>query len=204
MAKLAREERAQLIALVHDFFRYQLNKLSIQWSAVENGHSKVTAFHDELRLALRDLGDGVLETSRERIDVMARQLDVRDGCVDDLFRGVIHEMFAEGIEWNRIVFVFVFAVEVAHRRYRRSKAKPECISQTAQLLTDSLALTVVPWLRTNSGWSGLIRHREQQHALTLNPAVVFEPVCPGLFHLFIGAAGIIIVILCAGAYVRMR
>lgn len=161
MDNLTTEEQRQVVDLVQDFFRYQLQKRNVRWTPPA---PPAAADHLELCIALRSLGDEFLAKYRENVVQMVSRFELSNTHVESAFAAVLDEMFAEGVSWSRVVVSFVFSVEFAYQLVEKRLGE-QCIEQTAQWLMNYTALRVVPWVRTHSGWVSVLCNNNNNNCM---------------------------------------
>lgn len=189
------EEQSQIGEIVQDFFRYQLNKRGLRWTPQGSAGTS----HENLGfcLAMRSLGDEFLAKYRDNVVTMVDRLELANSQVESAYVAVLDEMFSEGVLWSRIVVAFVFSVEFAYQLAEKRFGEGG-VEQTCEWLQNYIAQKILPWIRTHSGWAGLIQFNEE-HSNQEDGSV-----WPFFKNAFCGVAGVALGALALGAFLTSK
>ncbi|XP_023212918.1 apoptosis regulator R1-like [Centruroides sculpturatus] len=115
-----------------------------------------TATLNEVNRAIRSLGNKIKTEYRVRILEAPANLNVHFACVT--FLEVVSELFNDGINWFKIVALFVITSDMALICYRINN--PELVKHIAESLSWYIETKLLIWVRNNDNWNGLVAFQE--------------------------------------------
>lgn len=132
--------------LVIDYINYRITKEGYVWEncpPLEDGPTK-------LKLTMQMLATEFETSYRNEFDDMANQLNVTPHTAYATFRGIVNELFSDGINWGRIVALFAFGGILSTQCIQRDY--PNLVDSVVDWMSMYIMEYVHPWISMNGGW----------------------------------------------------
>lgn len=105
---------------------------------------------EAVKTALRDSADEFEELFTEAFSDLSSHLDFTPDTAYQRFKSVMDEVFQDGVNWGRIVGMFVFGGVLCVVCIEKNMS--ELVSRIADWMTTYLDEQVSPWIESQGGW----------------------------------------------------
>ncbi|CAB1339611.1 unnamed protein product [Coregonus sp. 'balchen'] len=145
------------------------DRIMEQGAVVLRGYviERISAENPERRLAPEDLGGRPNELEDRQVkDVV--------NCAQDVFFSVAREIFADGINWGRVVSLFHLAYKLIYKALTQNHL--EIIKKVISWVLQFIRENVSAWIRQQGGWEAVISTVSHWRTVSLVAAVAFVTV----------------------------
>ncbi|XP_046342219.1 bcl-2-like protein 2 [Haliotis cracherodii] len=141
--------------IVVDYVKYRLERNGYVWQngpAMENGASRVCN-------TMRSIGDEFEERYRSQFEEMGNQLHITPTTAYPTFHAIVNELFADGVNWGRVVALFTFGGSLAVRCFEQDM--PQIVDSIIDWVSTYADNNLSQWISGQSGWEGFVAFYEQ-------------------------------------------
>ncbi|XP_028812370.1 apoptosis regulator BAX [Denticeps clupeoides] len=96
---------------------------------------------------------------------------VQGNCAQDVFVTVARSIFADGINWGRVVALFHLAYKLIYKALTQNHF--EIIQRIISWVLQFIRENIISWLRQQGGWVGVISRVNHWYTLSILAAVAF-------------------------------
>lgn len=134
--------------IVEDYIRYCLAKKGLNW---HNGQRDVTP--NEIQQAMRAMGDE-FETRFSNSFDMINRLEITPDTAYQTFRAIVTEIFADGVNWGRVVALFGFGGKLSVKCVQQNM--PQLVNSIVDWVSDYVDTNLKSWITSNNGWVSVV------------------------------------------------
>ncbi|XP_024295672.1 apoptosis regulator BAX-like isoform X1 [Oncorhynchus tshawytscha] len=170
------------------------DRIMEQGAVVLRGYviERVSAENPERRLTPEDLGGRPNELEDHQVKEVVQQLlliaddlnrnaelqhlisTVQVNCVQDVFFSVAREIFADGINWGRVVSLFHLAYKLIYKVTQAlTQNHLEIIKKVISWVLQFIRENVSAWIRQQGGWEAVVSTVSHWRTVSLVAAVAF-------------------------------
>ncbi|XP_038825578.1 apoptosis regulator BAX isoform X1 [Salvelinus namaycush] len=167
------------------------DRIMEQGAVVLRGYviERVSAENPERRLTPEDLGGRPNELEDHQVKDVVHQLlliaddlnknaelqhlisTVQVNCAQDVFFSVAREIFADGINWGRVVSLFHLAYKLIYKALTQNHL--EIIKKVISWVLQFIRENVSSWIRQQGGWEAVVSTVSHWRTVSLVAAVAF-------------------------------
>lgn len=136
--------------LVLDYIQYQLTRAGKFW----NEGPALLPKPPKLNTAMRRMGDELEEQYKSNFEQLFEQLQIQRDSAYPTFTTAVEELFNGGINWGRVVALFVFSGILAKRFH--DAGYRELLYSLADWTTTYIEHNLNDWIRNHGGWVCII------------------------------------------------
>jgi hypothetical protein len=138
-------------SIAADYIKYRLQSKGFTW---ENDGRQEDVSPNNIQSSIRVLGDEFEVRFRNRFDYLICLLDITDDNAYDTFTAIVHGLFADDINWGRIVALFGFSGCFAVRCFELNR--PHLVDNLLEWLTTYVDTQLSGWINTHDNWQGFL------------------------------------------------
>ncbi|XP_011473713.1 bcl-2-like protein 1 isoform X1 [Oryzias latipes] len=110
---------------------------------------------DAIKSTLKDSADEFERRFHQGFSDLSVQLHITPDTAYQNFKRVLDELFKDGINWGRVVGLFVFGGALCVECVERNMG--ELVSRIAEWMTQYLDEQISPWIHSHGGWDCFAR-----------------------------------------------
>lgn len=131
--------------LVADYLTYRLGKNGHTWP-----NSPPLEVTNKIHIAMRTLADGFEEQYTAEFSDMLQQLHITPNVAYPTFNAVAQELFIDGINWGRVVALFVFGGAIAIECCEKNMS--HLIDSVYDWMSTYVQTHLEQWISSQGGW----------------------------------------------------
>lgn len=131
--------------LVADYLTYRIGKHGYTWA-----NSPPLEVTNKIHLAMRNLADDFEQRYSAEFSDMVQQLLITPNMAYATFKAVAEELFIDGINWGRIVALFVFGGSIAIECYEKDML--HLVDSIFDWVSTYVQSNLEHWISSQGGW----------------------------------------------------
>lgn len=135
--------------IAEDYIRYSLEKNGLSW---HNGQRDATP--NQIQQAMRAMGDEFETRFSHSFDDMISRLEITPDTAYQTFRTIVTEIFADGVNWGRVVALFGFGGKLSVKCVQQNM--PQLVNSIVDWVSDYVDTNLKSWIAANNGWVSVL------------------------------------------------
>lgn len=146
--------------MANDYIKYRLEIVGMNWYGCPDLPDVTDA-----RLTMRILACDFEQRYHSEMVAMIRELNITVYTIYPIFKGLVEQLFRDGINWGRIIALYAFggalALDCAVNDERRT-----LVGQVAEWIAIFTRNRLEPWIQLSGGWSAFVSWYEEDISTT--------------------------------------